>query len=662
MRRLFHLGLLAGLSTIPLQSQSFDTSGNGSISGAYFFRYLVHATTQTTGAVGEGCTVSGVMTFNGVGSYTVSNTQLYDSAGSSGMCGTPKNGNYSLESTGLLEMDNPVFSTSASAVTIFGAYSAPVITGSSTEDGYYDLFVAIKAPTGSVSNSALTGSFNVGSMEFLNTQSSLARDSYFTLTANGAGSVSTLSVNGSAVNLGTNPVVQSIAGVTYTVSSTGAGTLNFPLPSGANAQNQLLSGSKVLYISSDGNYVLGGSTAGLDMIFGVRAAAAGSSNTLLNGSYFIAGFEADLSQLSTNYSFLDAYYGGINTGGTGSAIWHQRLNDVTDGATYDNTFNTTFNVNSSGISNDGAFMTLVGANGQAFISVGVGTQYGLDIALRAPTVTPTSKVWINPTGILNAANYTPITNSYAPGELVSIFGIFGVTAQLNGKVPIPTTLGGVQVLVNGVAAPISSIGPNQINALIPYGVGTTFAVFQVVVNGSTSNSITLYVAPSSPGVYTTGQNGIGPGAILHANFTPVSSSSPAAPGETVLLFANGFGAVTPAVADGAAGPTNPLSTANDTVTVFLDDGVDNLAQATVAYSGLAPGFPGLYQVNFKIPSTGLVSGNIYVNLQTNEAATEMSTIYVTGFPKSQAIPASRRNLHNSARARMVRQFVPHNHR
>ncbi len=667
--RLIYAGVFLSLAAFPIQAQSFDSSGNGNLLGAYFFRYLVHAATVNTGAVGEGCTVTGIMTFNGNGNYTVSNTQSYDSAGSSGMCGTPLNGTYGLQPNGLFQMDNLLFSTAATPVTIFGAYSQPVITGSTTDDGYYDLFVAIKAPSGAVSNSSLTGAFSVGSMEFLNAQSALARDSYFTMNANGAGSVSALSVNGTALNVGKNSLVQSVTGVTYTIGSTGAGTLNIPLPSGSNAQTQLLSGSKALYISSDGNYVLGGSTSGLDMIFGVRSAAAGSSNALLNGSYFISGFEADLSQLSSNFSFLDAFYGGINTSGTGAAIWHQRLDDITDSETYDNTFSAVFSVNSTGLSNDGAYTTLVGVNGQAFISVGVGTQFGLDIALQAPTITPTSAVWINPTGILNAANYTSITNSYAPGELVSLFGIFGVSARVNGTVPIPTSLGGVQVMVNGIAAPISSIGPNQINALIPYGVaGNGFATFQVIVNSSKSNTVTLYTALSAPGIYTTGQNGVGPAAILHANFTPVSSSSPAAPGETVLLFANGFGAVSPAVADGAPGPANPLSLTNGPVTVFLDDNVDGYVPATVAFAGLAPGFPGLYQVNFTIPTTGLVSGNIYVDLQTNEAATEMSTIYVTGFPVVKATLqtrrplSSRRNLHNGAGPQVVRQFVPRSHR
>ncbi len=76
------------------------------------------------------------------------------------------------------------------------------------------------------------------------------------------------------------------------------------------------------------------------------------------------------------------------------------------------------------------------------------------MAIHAPSFTPASTVWINPIGITDAANYTPITNAYAPGELVNLYGNFGVSTQVAPVLPIPTTLGGVQVFVNGQAAPV----------------------------------------------------------------------------------------------------------------------------------------------------------------------------------------------------------------
>ena len=244
----------------------------------------------------------------------------------------------------------------------------------------------------------------------------------------------------------------------------------------------------------------------------------------------------------------------------------------------------------------------------------------------------------------NAANYTPITNAYAPGELVSLYGNFGVSTQGATTLPIPTKLNGVQVFVNGIAAPILYVSSGQISAWIPYEVsGDYFATFQAVVNGSKSNTVTVYVDNSSPGLYTLSANGIGPGAILHADYSVVNDSSPAKPGETVLLFMNGLGTVTPAVADGAAALDNPLSYAdeynNSTISIFLDDTVDPPAQANVAFAGLAPGFAGLYQVNFTLPSAlSLANGDIYVAFNTLEADNEMATISLSGFSLSAAQP------------------------
>ena len=611
------------LTVSPTLGQSFDNSGTANLTGQYLFRYVVFGT-GTNGNVAEGCSLTGVITFDGKGNYTTSNTQLYDSAGTTtGSCSAPSTGTYAVQSNGLAQIDNPIFSA-----TLFGTFSQPVVTASSTEDGYEDLFVAIQAPTNNVSNSFLSGAYTLGTLDFFNSPSQLAQQGYFTLSADGNGNISTIALTGSIQNQSAATVTQNISGSTYTLSGAGIGSWNVP----ASVSNQIVSGTKILYVSADGNYVLGGSSKGSDIIFGFKAATGTSSNSLLNGTYFTAGMDENVTQ-----KLLDAFYGGINANGSGTLLWDQRLDDNANAVTYDNTFNSSVTIGANGSYNNGLYTTLVGVNGKAMLVLGSGQQFSLNIGIQAPSVTPPSGVWINPVGITNAANYTPITDSYAPGELVNIYGTFGVASQVDQTIPIPTTLGGVQVLVNGQAAPVYLVSPNQISALIPYEVsGQFFATFQVVVNGAKSNSVTVYLANSAPGIYTLTQNGVGPGAILHSNYTVVSDSSPAMPGETVSLFMNGLGAVTPAVADGAAGPSSPLSNVNGTVALFLDDGVNPLAQATVSFAGLAPGFPGLYQVNFVVPATGLSNGHVYISFQTNEATTEMSTISLSGFSQAAA--------------------------
>jgi uncharacterized protein (TIGR03437 family) len=79
--------------------------------------------------------------------------------------------------------------------------------------------------------------------------------------------------------------------------------------------------------------------------------------------------------------------------------------------------------------------------------------------------------------------------------------------------------------------------------------------------------------------------------------------TPVTGGDILAIFCTGLGAVTPAVADGAGAPTSPLSTTVATPTVTVGGTV-----AKVTFSGLSPGFVGLYQIDAIVPS-GLTPGN-----------------------------------------------------
>jgi len=639
--------LLMAVAPARVAAQDFDTSGTASLSGQYLFRY-VNFFNDSNGDLTESCSLTGIIAFNGTGNYTLSNTQLYDSAGGSGAgsCASLGGGTYGVQSNGMAQLDNPLY-----AATLYGTFSQPVVIASSTEDDYFDLFIAVQAPAGSFSNSSLSGAFTVGTLDFLNVASSpnnLARQGYFTLNADGNGNIAAFTVTGSAANLSSgNNLTQNVAASTYALSGEAGGTLTFPGTYGD--PTQIVAGAKTLYVSADGNWFVGGSTTGSDMIFGFRAPSGTSSNSLLNGTYFVSGMEDYLPS-----NFLDAFWGSINADGQGSLIWHERYDDVVDVETYDSTFNSAVTIGSDGSNYDGSVYTyLLGANGTALMLIGSNQQFSLIVGVHAPSITPSSTVWINPIGITDAANYTPITNAYAPGELVNLYGNFGVSSQVDTVLPIPTTLNGVQVFVNGLAAPVYAVGSGVISAWIPYEVsGDYFATFQVSVNGSKSNNVTVYVDNSAPGIYTLPETGMGPGAILHADYSLVNDSSPAVPGETVLLYMNALGTVTPQVADGAAALSNPLSYSDEynagNIFIELDDGVDPLAPANVLFAGLAPYFAGLYQVNFTVPSSGLANGDVYISFNTLEGSNEMATISLSGFPSTAARPAA---VHRASRLR-----------
>jgi len=628
--------LLMTVTPARIEAQSFDTSGTASLKGQYLFRY-VNFFNDAQGDLTESCTLTGTITFDGVSAYTLSNTQLFDSFGSNGAgyCSALGAGTYGVQSNGITQLDNPLY-----AATLFGSFSQPVVIASSTEDDYFDLFIAVQAPA-SASNGILAGAFTVGTLDFLNASASLARQGYFTLNADGKGNIAAFSVTGSLANVSSgNTVTQNVAASTYAFTGAAGGTMTFP--GSSSDKTEIVSGAKVLYVSADGNWFVGGSAAGSDMFFGFRAPSGTSSNSVLTGTYFTAGME---DYVGASPNFLDAFYGSVNTNGAGALISHERFDDVADISTYDNTFNSGVTIGADGSYYDGNIYTyLAGANGTALMQIGSNQQFSLIIGIQAPTFKSTGTVWINPVGIINAANYTPITNAYAPGELVDLYGTFPVSTKVNEALPIPTTLSGVQVLVNGIPAPVYLVSANQISALIPYEIsGDYFATFQVVVNGSKSNLVTVYADNSAPGIYTLTEDGIGAGAILHSDYSAVTDSNPAMPGETVVMFMNGLGSVTPQLGDGVAAPISPLSTSVEAANtgVFFEGG--GFEQADVLFAGLAPFFAGLYQVNLTVPASGLSDGDALIAFETVEALNQMATISLSGFSSrtAQIVPSHR---------------------
>lgn len=211
---------------------------------------------------------------------------------------------------------------------------------------------------------------------------------------------------------------------------------------------------------------------------------------------------------------------------------------------------------------------------------------------------------INNGGIVNAATFLAAPhNTASPGMLFSLFGdsLIGGTAVAQG-LPLPTQLGGISVLVDGTAVPLIFVSPQQINAQVPFEVaaGTTVSVVVTASGRAASSAEPLRIEDAAPGIFTREQNGRSRGAILHANTnTIVSYGAPTRPGQFISIFCTGLGRVVPSLASGAGG--------NAERTVEMPHVTIGGRTASVQFSGAAPGFAGLYQINVIVPD-GLAAG------------------------------------------------------
>jgi len=214
---------------------------------------------------------------------------------------------------------------------------------------------------------------------------------------------------------------------------------------------------------------------------------------------------------------------------------------------------------------------------------------------------------VTPGGVVNAASFVS-NQPVAPGGIVAIFGTqLASQLALADSVPLATTLAGVSVTFNNIKAPLQFVSSGQINAQVPFEVNPSGNANMVVNNnGNLSAASAVPVAQLAPGVFQFNNHAIAvnvtdPNSQRYATISAPSGSIqglttfPAQLGDTLFLYATGLGPVTPAVPTGAAatGATN-----TNTLPIVLVGGV----QAKVTFSGLAPLYPGVYQVNFVVPS------------------------------------------------------------
>lgn len=184
----------------------------------------------------------------------------------------------------------------------------------------------------------------------------------------------------------------------------------------------------------------------------------------------------------------------------------------------------------------------------------------------------------------------------APGSLVSLFGSFtgSVTASAS-SLPLSRKLGETELLVANSAVPLLYVSPLQINFQVPRQAGTNQVLVEARVAGKTIARATMTVIPTAPGLF----------AVLNQDSKPNSATNPAKRGQVLQIYGTGQGEVSPLVEDGAAPAADKLSVTTGTPTASIGG-----KPAKVQFSGLAPGFVGVWQLNVAIPDDAPVGNTV----------------------------------------------------
>ncbi len=272
-------------------------------------------------------------------------------------------------------------------------------------------------------------------------------------------------------------------------------------------------------------------------------------------------------------------------------------------------------------------------------SVGPNAPSGAKIHLKSLTLQPGTGGGLPPTitsgGVISASAFGGGT-TVAPGSWIEIFGTnFSTRTRSwdgidfsNGRAP--TNLENVQVSVDGKAAAVAFVSPQQVNVQVPDDIASGPIPVRVKTPGGETAAATITGAPRAPGILapaqfvsTTGRRYVGAlfpdgttfvgpsGLVAGANFRG------ARPGERVLVYGVGFGATDPAK------PAGQIVTGTSTVPglqIRIGD-----QPVTFEYGGLAPNFVGLYQFNLVVPN--LAAGDYPIVMTVGSISTQSNLFF-----------------------------------
>jgi uncharacterized protein (TIGR03437 family) len=382
-------------------------------------------------------------------------------------------------------------------------------------------------------------------------------------------------------------------------------------------------------------------TLGIAATDSVSAIAAdGVGNAYISGSTSDPAFPVTPGAFQTTLVGQDAFVAKLNP--TGSAmIWATFLGGTGSGAAQTIAADSTGNVWISGTTKSADFPATVSVtpNGTEFLAEFNSTGSALSYAATFPSQTVAQALAVDSNGTVHVAGATGLISAFpagsapgqtsapwmsgtanaaggllsgrlAPGELISIYGLHlgpptPVVGTFDAAGFLPTTLGGVQVTIDSIPAPLLFVSETQINAVAPVELTAGSSVeLQLAQNGLALPDFRMMVDIAAPAVFL---NPDGSAAAINQDGTVNSKANPAPAGTYIAIWATGTGYFPGSDGQIATGANRYCSSELLLCQVFQADGIpySEGAPVNVSYTGAAPGtVSGVVQIDFQVTANG----------------------------------------------------------
>jgi len=251
---------------------------------------------------------------------------------------------------------------------------------------------------------------------------------------------------------------------------------------------------------------------------------------------------------------------------------------------------------------------------------------GLSNAMNVPVGPAPGATTNGITSAADAASPRPLV----PGSIASLLGSNLASDTVSaGAPPLPYTLGGVTIEINGWPATMFYVSPTQINFQVPWELEGHGSATLTILNGTLSSSLQVSIGFAAPALFTTDGSGKGQGAVTIAGPEVLAApggafpgSRPARRGEFLQIYGTGFGPVSRIQSDGQ--PKSPATLAISRTPEVTIGGVP----ANVQFAGLTAGGVGLYQINVQVPAGAPAGAAVPVVVTLSRAASNPVTVAV----------------------------------